>query len=106
MEAAFDAAADSVRSLAAVVAGERLTVRRILFGALRALCAELGVKEGDTLTCRAGTATHILLETPSGRTVPLERDWARFIQVTDAVTVPARAAPSAAPRLGMAISPN
>jgi hypothetical protein len=62
------------------------------------------VKEGDTLICRAGTATHILLETPNGRTVPLERDWARFIQVTDAVTPPVR--PFASPQAGLAISPN
>jgi hypothetical protein len=72
-----------VRSLAAASAGESVQIRRILFGALRSLCADLGVREGDVVQCRAGTATHLLLDTPEGRTVTLERDWARFIQVAN-----------------------
>ncbi|HEY8484829.1 MAG TPA: FeoA domain-containing protein [Longimicrobiales bacterium] len=72
-----------VRSLAATGPGESVEIRRILFGTLRALCADLGVREGDVVRCRAGTGSHIWLETPSGRTVAIERDWARFIQVCD-----------------------
>lgn len=81
---------DPVRSLAATRTGESVVIRRILFGALRALCADLGVREGDVVLCRAGTASHLLLETRAGRTVPLDRDWARFVQVSTAAdrTVP------------------
>lgn len=80
-----DPTAGPVRSLAAARTGEAVVIRRILFGTLRALCAELGVREGDVIRCRAGTPSHILLETMSGRTIPLDRDWARFIQVGTAV---------------------
>lgn len=70
-----------VRSLAAIVAGETVEIRRILFDAVRGLCTDLGVGEGDVVHCRADTPSHLLLDTPAGRTVALERDWARFIQV-------------------------
>ncbi|HEX6937878.1 MAG TPA: hypothetical protein VF158_00595 [Longimicrobiales bacterium] len=75
---------DPVRSLAATRTGDVVLIRRILFGTLRALCTDLGVREGDVVHCRAGTASHLLLDTPAGRTVPLDRDWARFIQVSAA----------------------
>jgi hypothetical protein len=78
------AASDPVRSLAAARTGEEVVIRRILFGALRALCAALGLREGDVVSCRAGTATHLVLRTASGKTIPLDRDWARFIQVSPA----------------------
>lgn len=71
-----------VRSLAATCTGEAILIRRILFGTLRTYCADLGLREGDVLRCRAGTASHLLLQTPAGRTITLERDWARFIQVS------------------------
>ena len=79
MSTAF--AHEPVQSLAGTAAGQAVQIRRILFGALRSLCADLGVREGDVVRCRAGTSTHLLLETNAGRTVRLERDWARFIQV-------------------------
>ncbi|HWV56546.1 MAG TPA: hypothetical protein VNZ57_03660 [Longimicrobiales bacterium] len=71
----------SPRSLAAVDTGDIVEIRRILFDVLRGLCADLGVREGDVVRCRANTASHLLLETAGGRTVTLERDWARFIQI-------------------------
>ncbi len=69
------------RSLAAVETGERIEIRRILFGALRTLCDDLGLHEGEVVRCRACTPSHVLMETTEGRTISLERDWARFIQV-------------------------
>lgn len=78
-------APDHVRSLAATRTGEAVLIRRILFGALRSFCTALGLREGDVVRCRAGTPSHLLLETASGRTIPLERDWARFIQVSPEV---------------------
>jgi len=69
------------RSLAATASGEAVEIKRILFEALRELCADLGVREGDLVRCRAETPSQLLLETPAGRTVALARDWARFIQV-------------------------
>ena len=79
MSTAF--ASQPVRSLAAADTGESIEIRRILFGALRDLCADLGVHEGETVHCRACTASQLLLETPAGRVVALARDWARFIQI-------------------------
>lgn len=72
-----------VRSLAATRAGEAVMIRRILFGTLRSLCADLGVFEGDIVSCRAGTSTHLVLRTAAGRTIPLDREWARFIQISE-----------------------
>lgn len=81
-----------VRSLASARAGEAVMIRRILFGALRNLCADLGVFEGDVVSCRAGTSTHIVLRTSAGRTIPLDREWTRFIQISEpSGTAPARA---------------
>lgn len=73
---------EPVRSLAAARAGEVMLIRRILFGTLRALCSDLGLPEGSRVRCRAATPSHILLETPGGRTIAIERDRARFIQVS------------------------
>ena len=72
-----------LRSLAATGTGEAVEIRKILFGTLRDLCNQLDVHEGDVVKCRAGTATQLLLETAHGRRVTLQRDWARFIQVSD-----------------------
>ncbi len=79
MSTAF--ASEPIRSLAAADTGEAIEIRRILFGALRNLCADLGVHEGEVVRCRACTPSQLLLETSAGRVVALERDWARFIQV-------------------------
>lgn len=76
-----------VRSLASTRAGEAVTIRRILFGTLRSLCADLGVHEGDIVSCRAGTNTHLVLRTSTGRTIPLDRDWARFIQISESAPI-------------------
>jgi DNA-binding Xre family transcriptional regulator len=77
-------AAEPLRSLAATGTGEAVEIRRILFDTLRSLCDELDVHEGDVVTCRAGTTTQLLLETTHGRRITLQRDWARFIQVSTA----------------------
>jgi hypothetical protein len=58
-------------------------IRRILFGTLRKFCADLGVYEGDIVSCRAGTSTHLVLRTAAGRTIPLDREWTRFIQISE-----------------------
>jgi Fe2+ transport system protein FeoA len=71
-----------LRSMAGARAGETLRVERILFDALRARCAALGVHEGSNVRCRSVTPTRLVLETGGGRTVLFERDWARFIQVS------------------------
>lgn len=71
-----------MRSLEKVGAGETVTVRRILFDALRVHCHERGIDEGSLLSGRAGDAGRVIVETSSGRAVPCERRYARFIQVT------------------------
>ena len=71
-----------MRSLENVGAGETVTVRRILFDALRSHCRERGIEEGSLLSGRAADAGQVIVETPEGRAVPCERRFARFIQVT------------------------
>lgn len=71
-----------VRSLAAIGPGETVVVRCILFDSLRSLCAELDLREGDIVSCRATTPTQLLLEKPNGQGITLRRDRARFIQVS------------------------
>ena len=72
---------ESIRSMATADTGEAVEIRRILFGALRDLCTDLGLHEGEVVRCRACTPSQLLLETATGRVVALERDWARFIQI-------------------------
>jgi hypothetical protein len=76
--------APATQSLAATKTGDVVEIRRILFEALRRHCSDLGVHEGDTVRCRSGSASQIMLETNLGRVVAIERDWARFIQVATA----------------------
>ena len=70
-----------IRSLAFATPGELVKVEIILFDALRARCAELGIAAGDTLRCRSINHSLMTFETSRGRTVALEREWARFIQI-------------------------
>lgn len=74
-------ASQPVRSLAAADTGEAVEIHRILFDALRQLCADLDIHEGEVVRCRACTPSQLILETLQGRVVSLARDWARFIQV-------------------------
>lgn len=69
------------RALSTFGPGEAGRVESILFGALRALCSDLGIREGETVSCRAGTGGVLVLDTQDGHTVSLARDWARFIRV-------------------------
>lgn len=68
-------------SLAAVHRGDVFRVQRILFDGLRSLCDGLDLHEGDVVECRSDSGPWLMLEIAGGRTVALERDWARFIQV-------------------------
>jgi hypothetical protein len=69
------------RTLATLHPGESGTVGPIIFDALRALCGDIGIHEGDGVRCRAGTAAVLVLDTDSGRTVSMARDWARYIRL-------------------------
>ncbi|CAN5773201.1 hypothetical protein BH23GEM9_BH23GEM9_37510 [soil metagenome] len=69
------------RTLATLEPGESGTVGTIMFGALRALCADIGISEGVGVRCRAGTGGVLVLDTADGRTVSMARDWARFIHL-------------------------
>jgi len=72
------------RSLAGVHRGDVFRVERILFDELRTLCDRLDLHEGDVVECRTDAGPWLMLGTAHGRTVALERDWARFIQVASA----------------------
>jgi hypothetical protein len=75
-------------SLAATRTGQTVEIRRILFQGLREHCSDLDIHEGDVLRCRADTASQLILETTHGRTVALQRDWARFIEVVPDIPLP------------------
>ena len=68
-------------TLANLHAGENARITRILFGALRSLCDDLGLRENQRFHCRAASATMLVLEAEDGHIVSLARDWARFIRV-------------------------
>ncbi|HUF50702.1 MAG TPA: ferrous iron transport protein A [Longimicrobiales bacterium] len=69
------------RALATLEPGEGGTVEAIQYGALRALCSDLGIREGEKVRCRAGRGSMLVLDTQDGHTVSLARDWARHILV-------------------------
>lgn len=78
-------------TLATLRPGESGRVVSFMYGAVRGLFGDLGIHEGETVRCRAGTGGVIVLDTADGRTVSLARDWARFVEL-----VPADAAAPAA----------
>lgn len=69
-------------SLDTVRHAEPVLIRSILFDLVRARCARLGIAEGDVVRVRATRTRELVLETDDHRTIALERDAARFIQVT------------------------
>jgi hypothetical protein len=74
----------AVATLAAVHEGDDVQVKQFLFDGVRSLCRTLGLYEGDVVHCRSDAPSWLVLETPGGRTVVLERGWARFIEVGSA----------------------
>jgi Fe2+ transport system protein FeoA len=76
----------STSSLAAIRAGDRVRIQSILIDGARQYCEDLGFGAGDVIRCRNAGRSALLLVTPGGRTVSLDRDWARFIQVRAANT--------------------
>jgi hypothetical protein len=77
------------RWLAQALPDETIRIERMLFQVLRDLCSGLGVAEGDVVRCRTVSGTVVLLEDLGGRTIVIDQEWARFIEV--------RSADSAAP---------
>jgi hypothetical protein len=71
------------RSLAEVLPDEAVVVRRILFGCLRARCAELGVHEGDVVSVASHGTPTLVLRRPDRSLVRCPADVARFIEVQD-----------------------
>jgi hypothetical protein len=72
-----------VRTLASIRPGERLQIVGIVFDSVRSRCAQARIGETSVVTCLAATATHVLLQSPTGEHVVFERTWSRFIQVDD-----------------------
>lgn len=70
----------------------RVRIRTILFERIREACASHGVHAGQTVRVRR-SGDGLLLELPRGRTVPLSREWARFIEVEPHGPSPRRRAP-------------
>lgn len=71
-------------TLARIQTGESMRIRHILFGALRSVCDDLGLRENERFRCRIATPTMLVLEAEDGHIVSLARDWARFIRVEPA----------------------
>jgi hypothetical protein len=76
------------RSLAALTAGEEVTITRILGRGARELCRSLGLREGDRLRCRSTDGVHVWIESPRGGVVAMARHWARYIDVEPAPPLP------------------
>jgi hypothetical protein len=86
-----EVSASEASTLANVHAGENARITRILFGALRSLCDDLGLRENERFHCRAATPTMLVLEAEDGHIVSLARDWARFIRVEPASSLSSQA---------------
>lgn len=71
----------SPRSLADIRPNERVSIKHVLFGTLKVLCGDLGLHEGAEVRCRRATRSVLVLENERGRTVILDQDWARFVEV-------------------------
>jgi hypothetical protein len=72
----------STSSLAAVATGDRVRIQSIHFDAVSNVREEFGFLAGDVIHCRSAGRWSLLLDTPGGRTVSLDRDRVRFIQVS------------------------
>jgi hypothetical protein len=71
--------ADTTRTLATLAPGQSATIASFQYDALRGLCSDLGILEGEVVRCRAGKGGVLVLDTAGGQTVSLARDWARFV---------------------------
>lgn len=71
------------RSMATIDVGDVVRIETILVDGLRALCNDMGIREGDRVVCRSATSAMLLLEPPDGHIVVLSRNRARFIRVSD-----------------------
>ena len=76
------------RTLASLAPGDSGTVESFLFGSLKVICGDLGIRAGETVRCRAGTAGVLILDTQDGRMVSVSREWARFIRVAAGAAQP------------------
>lgn len=70
------------RSLADVRRDDCVRIEAVLFGTLQAHVHALGLNEGEVVRCRSATRGALLLETRAGRTVILDPDLARFVEIS------------------------
>ena len=61
--------------------GQRVRVKKILFGLVRDRCLEAGLEEGLELRYRSRTADQVVVELPDGQVRDLELPYAWFVQV-------------------------
>lgn len=69
-------------SLAGIEAGDLVRIHSIPATGVRTYCEAVGIMAGDVVTCRSAARYSLLLVTPHGRTVSLDRDRARFVKVS------------------------
>jgi hypothetical protein len=79
------AVAPAISSLAAVTSGDRVCIRNMMGDTVRSHCDAVGLTAGAVVQCRTAGRASLVLVDASGRTVSLDRDLARFIQVSRAV---------------------
>lgn len=77
----MEAAPRPGRTLASLSPGDSGIIQSFVFGSLRTLCGDLGIRQGETVRCRAGTGGVLILDTQDGHIVSVARDWARFIRL-------------------------
>lgn len=61
--------------------GRSYHIRRIVFDLVKDRCAELGLKEGETVRCRKRDHRNVVVELSDGAMRSLELTYARFVQV-------------------------
>jgi len=84
------------RALGTIVRGESVRIVAILSPALREMCRDIGLHEGDVVQCRGATGAVLLTEVPAGHIVALSRERASAIRVTDFVPDTGNGRPSTA----------
>jgi hypothetical protein len=71
------------RVLSSIAPQERLLVDSIRFPMLRTLCADIGIRVGESVVALVVTPRVLLLRNHAGHAVRLDAEWARFIGVSE-----------------------
>lgn len=71
----------SVRSLADMRSGEDAEIGDIAFETIREQCPALGLRVGTVVHCAESRGRELVLQTPEGQELAVDRFYAAFIEV-------------------------